>query len=61
MPRALVAFVTALSGAALLVGAYRAIALGEQNPARGLLMFGGIVFLTNVSMWIARRRGEDTW
>jgi len=51
--------VTLISGVAILIGAYRAVILGEQSPARGLLTFGGIVFLINVSTWIAQRRGED--
>jgi hypothetical protein len=50
---------TFIAGVAVLIGAYRAIALGDQSTARGLLLFGGIVFLTNVSAWIGRRLRED--
>lgn len=53
------AIVTLISGATVVVGAYRAIALGEQYPARALLTFGGIVLLINVSVWIAQRLGEE--
>jgi hypothetical protein len=55
----MVKLVTLIAGVAILVGAYRSLVLGDQGHARGLLIFGGIVFLTNVSFWIAERRGED--
>jgi hypothetical protein len=55
----MVKLVTLIAGVAILVGAYRSLVSGDQGHARGLLIFGGIVFLTNVSFWIAERRGED--
>lgn len=59
LPDMITKLVTLASGAAILVGAYRALALGEQGLARGLLIAGGIIFLVNVSVWIAQGRGED--
>jgi uncharacterized membrane protein len=47
---------TIAAALAMAVGAYRAVALGEQNPARSLLTFGAIVLLTNVAVWADQRR-----
>jgi uncharacterized membrane protein len=40
----------------ILWGAARSLAFGEQQPARALLVFGGLALVISVSIWAAERR-----
>lgn len=44
-----------VSAVAVLWGAIRAIGYGEQQPARGLLFFGAIVFAVCLASWLEAR------
>jgi hypothetical protein len=56
--RVTIVCVALTSGFAVVAGAILAIANGSQTAARGLILFGSIVFAACVAPWLERRWGD---